>query len=435
MVTIFISYSRADQDRVKILVQDLEDDHETWHDQDLTGGHIWWDTILSRIRDCDIFISALTQDSLESQACKQGREYARAPGKPVLPVLLSDQVQMTSLPAALSQIQCVDYRLQDKQALSALRRSIKSLPKAPPLPDPLPSPPPIPASYQETLKEMIETEAALELKDQIFVVYELRNHFRNGRPADEITNLLRLLKKRDDLRAKASDEIDSVLDEIRREQRAPSNGKKPAAVAKATQKESRQDQVLDDETENETKRHFQLDSPVEEYARIMQRVVNHGECWVFRIDTNNSFTIRMDSELQSPPGTSCVTAKADLRDNVSRAKANELKALDWKVSTGTMLKGALGGAALYVTGGLAAAALLSRGVRDLIMTFEGTRSWIVRNDTAAQTGASAKNALIGAVVRPKDAAAEFALAVQRTAGELRNIIIERQEAEAQPTAR
>jgi len=77
MAIVFISYDRAHQDVVKKLVQDLRDDeHETWFDQKLEGGQLWWDTVLSEIRKSEIFVTALTPESLESQACQRELKYA-----------------------------------------------------------------------------------------------------------------------------------------------------------------------------------------------------------------------------------------------------------------------------------------------------------------------------------------------------------------------
>ena len=72
MAKIFISYSRASMDVVEQLTQDLKDgDHDVWFDQHLTGGQKWWDNILSQIRECEIFVAALTPDFLESKACQR----------------------------------------------------------------------------------------------------------------------------------------------------------------------------------------------------------------------------------------------------------------------------------------------------------------------------------------------------------------------------
>jgi TIR domain len=80
MAKIFISYDRASKDIVEQVVEDLtDDDHAIWFDQHLTGGQNWWDNILSEIRQCEIFVAALTPASLESRACQRELKYATPP--------------------------------------------------------------------------------------------------------------------------------------------------------------------------------------------------------------------------------------------------------------------------------------------------------------------------------------------------------------------
>jgi hypothetical protein len=108
MAKIFISYSRASKDIVEELVQDLtSDDHEIWFDQHLTGGQKWWNNILSEIRNCEIFVAALTPDSLESRSCQREMKYAGDLQRTLLPVRLSSEVSPDSLPHGLSELQWV----------------------------------------------------------------------------------------------------------------------------------------------------------------------------------------------------------------------------------------------------------------------------------------------------------------------------------------
>src|SRR5262249_32116372 len=124
MAIVFISYDRAHQDVVKKLVQDLRDDeHETWFDQKLEGGQPWWDTVLSEIRKSEIFVTALTPESLESQACQRELRYALDLKRPVLPIRLSAAVRPEFLPSHIHELQVVDYFEQDVQTLKSLQRA------------------------------------------------------------------------------------------------------------------------------------------------------------------------------------------------------------------------------------------------------------------------------------------------------------------------
>ncbi|HLV36417.1 MAG TPA: toll/interleukin-1 receptor domain-containing protein, partial [Spirillospora sp.] len=77
MARVFISYSSKSKNKVQTLAQDLEmAGHQIWFDHKLTGGQAWWEQILEQIRQCDIFIFALTPDALDSYPCKLEYTYA-----------------------------------------------------------------------------------------------------------------------------------------------------------------------------------------------------------------------------------------------------------------------------------------------------------------------------------------------------------------------
>ena len=95
---------------------------------ELSGGQAWWDQILASIRDCDVFVFVLTPEALISTACKREFGYAADLGKPILPVLVSAGVSTNLLPPALSQIQFVDYRNQNRDATIRLARAFTTIP-------------------------------------------------------------------------------------------------------------------------------------------------------------------------------------------------------------------------------------------------------------------------------------------------------------------
>jgi hypothetical protein len=162
MKRVFVSYSRRNLEVVTQLIQDLNAvGVNTWHDQTLTGGQRWWDNILSNIRDCDIFVFALSPQSLDSEACKSELAYVAKLGKPILPVMIAEGVNVNLLSHPLAEIQVTDCRGSDKKAVLALMKSIFATDAAPPLPDPLPEPPPVPMSYISNLSERIESPLPL----------------------------------------------------------------------------------------------------------------------------------------------------------------------------------------------------------------------------------------------------------------------------------
>jgi serine/threonine kinase PknH len=101
---VFVSYSSRDKDAVKSLTQDLQDaDEQVWMDQRLAGGEAWWRAILEQIRGCEVFIFALSQNSIESKPCQAELQYAQAHGLPVLPVQVGLVDSMSLNPLATVQ--------------------------------------------------------------------------------------------------------------------------------------------------------------------------------------------------------------------------------------------------------------------------------------------------------------------------------------------
>lgn len=212
MKRVFISYSRKNLDVVTQLIGDLQAvGIDTWHDQTLTGGQRWWDNILSNIRECAIFIFALSPESWDSEACRSELDYAMQLGKSILPVLVSDGININLLPSPLNEIQVTDYRRRDKEAAFAMVKSIHmGLPTAP-LPDPLPTPPHVPVSYLGTLRERIDSPEPLSSQAQIALLFDLEEGLLKGHSQTEIRDLLLKLRRRDDLLAKISVKIDTEL--------------------------------------------------------------------------------------------------------------------------------------------------------------------------------------------------------------------------------
>ncbi|MCP4264507.1 MAG: toll/interleukin-1 receptor domain-containing protein [Candidatus Brocadiaceae bacterium] len=218
MLQIFVSYSRESQAIVKAMVNDIEElGHNVWLDAELTGGQVWWDQILEKIRKCNIFVYALTPESLESHACKLELDYAYKLNKTILPIRVAEGVSMTLLQAPLSEIQSVDYRKKDKEAVFAVNKAINSLPASSPLTDPLPKEPKVPTSYLGDLKEQIGSTRTLSLEEQTVLFFKLEESMREGIDTTDSRNLLELLRKRQDLLATVASRIDTLLKTTRKQ--------------------------------------------------------------------------------------------------------------------------------------------------------------------------------------------------------------------------
>ncbi|TMI62839.1 MAG: TIR domain-containing protein [Bacteroidetes bacterium] len=213
---VFITYSRSDQEQVSSFVRDLEElNHDVWFDQDLSGGQSWWDNILSKIRDCELYIFAITQESIDSTACKREMKYAESLRRNSLPVLFSNKVSMAMAPRYISQMQFINYTNPgDKTALFALLKAINNLPPVQSLPDPLPAPPDVPISYLDTVKEKIEAPS-LDKRDQTELLGDLKQRLNDpDTKREDVIHLLKKLRRHDDLLASIGAEIDVVLREV-----------------------------------------------------------------------------------------------------------------------------------------------------------------------------------------------------------------------------
>lgn len=212
----FVSYSRRDQARINPLAKRLNQlGHETWMDDRLSGGQAWWDEILASIRGADAFLFAVSETSLESQACALERGYARLLGKPLLPVAV-EAVQPQLLPPDLAAVQFVDYSTPGEDAAIQLAGALSKIAAAPALPDPLPPPPPIPVSYLSDLSEKI-LAPSLSLDEQRSLVASLEEGLRRSRSQKDpddyeaALELLRKLEHRSDLYAETARRIADVM--------------------------------------------------------------------------------------------------------------------------------------------------------------------------------------------------------------------------------
>ncbi len=211
MTEIFISYSRDNKEVVNTLAADFAElGYNTWIDKELSGGQAWWTRILEQIRACDLFVISVSPHSLDSYACKLEWLYAHSLNKNILPVMVADGVSTNLLPKELSIIQYVDYRKQDKKAAFDLNKALSNLPGPWPLPDPLPDEPEVPVSYLGDLRTRIEARNKLGFEEQSAILLELKQGLSNQEDIDDIHELIRRFRKRDDLLAKIEREIDSL---------------------------------------------------------------------------------------------------------------------------------------------------------------------------------------------------------------------------------
>jgi predicted ATPase len=215
---VFVSYSSLDKDAATRLTEDLQDaEEQVWLDERLGGGEAWWRAILEQIRGCEVFIFALSQNSLQSKPCQAELRYAQDLGLPILPVQVGPVESMQLNP--LATVQAVPYRTSSSTAamrlLSALHRART---QRQPLPSPLPAEPPVPFEYLMRLYTTIVGTDQLSPRDQVALVAQLQFGLREDGDSDaarkDIVKLLTTLRDREDVTYRTRTDVDAVLASI-----------------------------------------------------------------------------------------------------------------------------------------------------------------------------------------------------------------------------
>lgn len=361
MIRIFISYSRASQDVIKTLAQDFEEfGHKVWFDNELTGGQAWWEQILEKIRECDLFVCTFSPQALDSYACKLEWTYAHALGKTILPILVADDVSMKLMPSELSTLQYVDYRSQDKKAAFALNKALTKLPAPQPLHDPLPAPPEVPVSYLGSLKNQIETTQSLSFEEQSALVLQLKERLANQDEINDVRELLQRLRQRDDLLAKIAREIDFLLISTAKEP--------PEPESEPTEPTSPGGKIAPI--------NIVIESASEDIAEILREVLCNKETWTLQSPT-------CIIEISSSESTLMVQAEWEEWANMwSNLKLQGLKQLKWKVDMKQILLQIGAILIVAVTWGLA---LLIPNCRKIMKMRKATRTWITRENRSQLT--------------------------------------------------
>ena len=164
----FLSYSRSSESAVQQIHDDLlrAGIDEVWYDDRLVAAQDWWDTILQQIRAADVVVCLVDTAMQDSLAVREEYTYAKAVGKPLLPVSLSSELNIASLPQEISSIQHVDYGSDNPLRFEKLVEAIESLPPAAPLPQPLPVVPSAPLSDRDYLdRKLLGGASAQDLSD------------------------------------------------------------------------------------------------------------------------------------------------------------------------------------------------------------------------------------------------------------------------------
>ena len=136
-LTVFVSYSRRDQDFVDRLVADLRrHGAEIWLDlESISPGENWQEAIETGLARASTLLYVLTPDSLKSAWMSAEVGAASAQGKRVVPIL-AKEVQTEEVPPFLAQFQWVDFHESYEAGLQTLLRGLSVGPLHPIRPDP-----------------------------------------------------------------------------------------------------------------------------------------------------------------------------------------------------------------------------------------------------------------------------------------------------------
>ncbi len=399
--------------------------YEVWFDEKLEGGQVWWEEILHKIRDCDVFVVALAPETLGSEACKREWKYAAAVKRNFLPIVVTDGVRPKTAPEELSKLQWVDYREENQGAAFELFAALNGLPETPPLPEPLPEPPPVPVSYLGSLKEKVETSDKLTANDQKALIFDFEEKIDRQEDRTAILDLLDELKKRPDVLSVISTKIGDLETRLgtpaaktatktrkpartgakkagrkgtkkvaakapkkvtrkatgrvakKAAKKAPKKATKktakraPKASAKKTAKKSSKSAATTGR-KPEIELMVRLQGGNQDLIDLLGHIVKEKDDWRLEIDDLDHLTLCFEGKLAG-----YVVAVASCRDKVSLPKQKALKGLGWQTSGEAVAKSIVGGAVAYATGGVGLLALGSKKVRDLLLRFEATRRWRV----------------------------------------------------------
>jgi hypothetical protein len=231
---LFASYSRADRSLLDALLNDIRAlGYEVWLDEQLSGGQIWWDEILTKIRECDVFLFLVTPASVDSEACLLELGYAHAMDRTVIPVQLA-ATSPAVIPSVVSRHQIVHYGTGDKTSMISVARALARAETGRPLPDPPPPQPALPGSYFSTLRDQLGSRDPLSLEQQLSIVHRLRTRADDSASRGEVVALLDRLRGRDELYASVAEQVDTLRAELSRaaDRQAATAGMRPGRPAR-----------------------------------------------------------------------------------------------------------------------------------------------------------------------------------------------------------
>lgn len=215
-MAVFVSYSSRDKEAVDNIVRALTTAREQfWLDKELTGGELWWRKILKQIRESDVFIVALSENSEQSKPCQAELDYAIALDRPIIPVQIGSVESV--MVNRVGERQIIDYREPNPDSAVALTTAVREAREQHvQLPQALPKEPPVPFEYLMRLNTTLD--GSLGPREQDHLLAELRKGLNvdgNDEGARKgVTQLLRKLREHHDVTVFTRTEVDALLEFI-----------------------------------------------------------------------------------------------------------------------------------------------------------------------------------------------------------------------------
>lgn len=223
-MSVFVSYSRLDKEVVDKLVNAVRlIDEQVWFDEHLAGGQEWWTVILKQIRECDVFILALSKNSQISRHCQSELKYGRLLGRHILPITVGPVDTKRVNPVA--DLQTIDYTTAGFHTGVQFCLAMLRLQRQPvPLPSPLPDDPDVPYSDLRKISAALENRQ-LDPNELTQLLPKLQSAFDRDRDdpfaAGYITDLLTTLSGHPGATNRVRTEADELLATIKSSKASP----------------------------------------------------------------------------------------------------------------------------------------------------------------------------------------------------------------------
>lgn len=130
MADVFISYSRKDIAYARLLQNSLQENKiETWIDWDrIPIGEKWWDEITEAIRESNVFLFIISDNSITSEICSEEIKVALENRKRIIPIIIDnvDETQIRSLAPELPSINWIIFKRDHLFHLQELQNQNKA---------------------------------------------------------------------------------------------------------------------------------------------------------------------------------------------------------------------------------------------------------------------------------------------------------------------